>query len=215
MGSVATLGVGCGNNASCQIEDDFNRANAANLGADWVNNDVGLPINITSNVAALPYDNAYDGVTVYASEFHRTPLNYAQQEVKITFASSLTGNANTTRWMRLYVRVDDAVARQNHYAAEFRNRIVGPAYSGRNIWKVVAGVVTSIAQDAGDVAVGEWHFKADGTTITFWREGGGAALQAVDGAIATGDYGGWGMWYNCAGNGSGWLTGDDYEAVTF
>lgn len=160
--------------------DDFVRANAANLGANWTNSAGSVnSFEIHSNQAM----NTGTNVCLEAYTASAAPDDQSSQ-VTLTILLSTTDSGPGPA-----VRISTS-ALTGYFAQANTTEI--------KLYKVVAGAFTQLGSNAAAAAVNDvLYIEAVGTAITVKKNGSIIIGPITDSAIATGN---WGMWVS---NGAG------------
>src|SRR5258706_12829208 len=135
--------------------DNFNRADAANLGANWTNIRGGL--GIFSNTVDVA--NAADEQTARYSAISWPNDHYCTITVKQVAASSAVGAG---------VRVQSSGGSgRDGYWAGYNSSDSGN--NNRRIWKYITGAFTSLASEAINIVVDDVvRLEVQGTTLTMF-----------------------------------------------
>lgn len=159
--------------------DNFNRADATDLGANWtdITNEAGANLGISGNTAA-------DDVTVSARKgaFYSAITWPDDQYAEATAAAFDVDNG------KLSVMVRVASAAQSHYDGGFSSEFAGN--DDQRVWKYVTGTGTSLATQATPVAVNDLlNIEAQGTTLKFFVNGTQQLGNITDTALTSGNAG--------------------------
>lgn len=177
--------------------DDFNRADASDLGANWTKKgDQGSddpPLHIVSNQAAshlgygATYCMIYTGVAC--------PDDHYSQGVIV----------NCTNFHGIAARVTDY---NNCYVFGIASTYFGGSSSTYRIWKVVAGTYTSLGTGTATRATSDvLKIEANGTAIKGYVNGV-EDVSVTDSSITTGDFGIWVFATSAAARFDDWEGGD-------
>lgn len=149
------------------FSDDFNRADAADLGANWTNEDVGS-WSIVSNQAAAS--------TTTAQSRANTDLGSPNMFVQARKTAVGVNTAIAARWIAGAI---------TYYFYRDRNTT-----ASRQLVRVVGGTTTALASSAvsGSVPYTE-RLEVNGSQIVCYTDGV-ETLRATDTGITTGNYGG-------------------------
>lgn len=163
--------------------DDFNRADASSLGANWT--DLSGNFQIVSNEARSKNNGVFDSVLWNANSFGAD--QYSQ--VKDTTVTNYFGPC---------CRHDGTAvgSGDTHYFIYT---------GGAQLLKRVAGAQTQIASFSAPSANTTVKVEANGTTIAAYY-GGVSQASVTDGSIASGSVGLWGC--NAGAGGDDWEGGD-------
>lgn len=156
--------------------DNFNRADAGTLGANWTKitseNDIGITSNRASNKSTGPINGDYWNADTFAGD------QKSEAEV-VKF-----GGGNDIE-LSVRVRVDNAA--QNYYAGG-RNDFINPN-DRRRIWKITGGTRSSIAFQATALALNDViRLEIVGTTLEIFYNGT-SEFTGTDVSFASGSAG--------------------------
>lgn len=154
--------------------DNFNRADASDLGSSWTN--IGdASLSISSNAAAAPngygtnHVQTYTGVTCPADHYSQAVINNM-----------------TAFYHGVICRAADA---NNYYAFGVNPNAFGGAGTTYRLWKVVAGSPTSLGTGTGTAASGDtFYIEAQGTTIKGFANGV-EKVSVTDSDLSGGNFG--------------------------
>lgn len=180
------------------VTDDFNRTNAANLGANWTDPS-GNGFDVSSNAAIASVGGGFNQSVYTGAAWTGGNDQYAQAKIQVLSAAAdggpLARSSSAALTGYAYVVNDDDFT-----------ALGGSIHSA--LYKIVAGSFTQLGSavtevvSAGDVI----YTGAQGTTITGYRNGVSKVSQ-TDAAISSGNPGLYG--YNTSS------TWDDFEAGDF
>lgn len=177
--------------------DDFNRANAANLGASWTVPTNGNPIAIASNVATATHDAEDDPFLEYYNGVSFPNDQWAQ----VTVGATVDGTSDTG--------VGPAVRVQSGGDLYF---LQGNSVETR-VYKRVSNGYTQLGSDGPSVAAGNTlYLEVQGTTIIAKKNGSSICGSPIsDSGVASGSAGAWNFPHGSGGT----ATFDDWSGGDF
>lgn len=162
---------------SVLASDNFNRANAGTLGANWtLMKGNSEQFKVLSNQAAVATVSSRDGSYYSATAF---PNNQYSQALVVTLGNAYSGVA---------VRAITSGATRNAYYAGVEPNDFGGATTTR-IWKDVASVVTSLGTGATAAAAGQTHYLEAQGTVLVMKVNGTNEISVTDASLTAGQPG--------------------------
>lgn len=172
--------------------DNFDRANASTLGANWT--DIDAVFGITSNQAS--YRAVAFGLTEYTNVSAPND-QYAKCTLKTLVATTDEGPGPA-------VRISGTSASRNAYFGQCNTTEI-------RLYKVVAGTFTQLGTDAAPAAVNDViEIDANGNQITLKKNGTTIIGPIADSSLTTGA---WGLW--ATGGAADSVAVDNWEGGDF